>query len=114
MNREALIAAMRNTAAEKPRSVTIKGWGTLFVRPLTTAEVENAPEQPSGEDGKPTAKRSLAIGAARLICDENGERVFDPSSADDVELLAKQPFARLRKVLEAADEDVKEAADPGN
>jgi hypothetical protein len=110
MNRDALIAAMQATAAEKPRAVTIKGWGTLFVRPLTTAEVEEGQTQ----DAASTDKRSLARGAARLICDESGERLFDPANKADVELLAKQPWQRLRRLLEASDEDVKEAGEPGN
>ena len=98
---------MEATAAEKPRAVTIKGWGTLYVRPLTVAEVEEGQEIDAGSKDK----RNLARGAARLICDEDGGRLFDPANAEDVELLARQGWNRLRRVLEAADDDVKAAVE---
>lgn len=107
MDRAQLIAAMQATAAQKPVAVPTKAWGTVFVRPVTVAEVD---EEQQGEAGaKPLAGKSkLARGACRVICTEAGERIFDPSNEADVELLASQPWALLRQLLTAAD------GDPGN
>lgn len=105
MDREQLITAMRQTAAQKPRPVVVEGWGTVYLRELTVAEVE---EQTRDAESKEDKNR-LARSAARLLCDEDGKRLFDPDSAEDVALLATQPWALLRRVLAEAD-DVKEAA----
>ena len=104
MNRDALIAAMQATAGLKPRAVEIKGWGTLHVRTLTVDEVE---EQTADLADKGDKQR-MARAAARVICDEAGQRLFDPGSADDVALLGRQPWSMLRRVLELSE------VDPGN
>lgn len=106
MNRDSLIAAMQAVAAEGPRAVKVRGWGEVYVRSLTTAEVEEAQAETSAVNGKD--KMTLARGAARLICDENGNRLFDHKSDADLKLLAAQPWDLLRKVLEAGDSDVKD------
>lgn len=116
MNRDQLIAAMQAVAAEKPRAVEVRGWGTVYVRSLTTAEVEEAQAEESvdaAKDGKdtPRNRNRLARGAARLLCDEAGTRLFDHNNPDDVALLAKQPWAMLQKILSAGDDEVKEAAE---
>ena len=106
MNREQLITAMQQTANEKPRSVTINGWGTLYVRALTVAEVDaqsNEPEKKDANGNIVLDNTRLARGAARILCDEHGNRIFDPDNAEDVALLAKQPWKRLRKVLAESD-----------
>jgi hypothetical protein len=100
MNREDLIAAMKATASPKPVAVEVKGWGTLHVRPLTVEEVEEASDQKEPADGK---KRTFARGAARIICDAKGKRIFDPANSADVELLASQPWTMLQQVMAAAD-----------
>jgi len=107
MNRADLIAAMQATAARAPRPVDVPGWGQIFVRDVTVAEVEEQNEDTADQKDK----LRLARGAARVICDEAGARLFDPGSEDDVKLLAAQPWRLLRLAL--ADETDK-AADPGN
>lgn len=93
--RDDLIAAMRATASSKPRAVKTKSWGTVFVREVTVAEID---EQTSDTaDGKD--KNRIARGAARVICDEDGKRLFDPANEADVELLASQPWSLLRAVI---------------
>jgi len=109
MTRDELIAAMRATAAPKPVSVTVPGWGTMYVKPPTVGEVDEASDAAEPEDGK---KNRFARGAARLICDADGARVFDPLNVDDVLLLAAQPWSMLQRVMEAA--DVRKADDSGN
>lgn len=108
MTREELIAAMRQTAGAAPVKVKTKQWGTIFVRPVTVAEAEAQAEDTEGTKDK----HRLARGAARVICNEKGERTFDPANAEDVALLASQPWPLLRRVLAAA--DLAEGDDSGN
>lgn len=97
MDRSALIAAMQATAAAPPVAVEVEGWGRVYVRALTVAEMDEASEVESSD------KNKVARGACRVICDETGHRLFDPKSDADVELIAKQPWSMLRKVLAASD-----------
>lgn len=99
MNREELIAAMTATADAKPRAVKVPKWGTVYVRDVTVEEAEaHADDTKDGKD-----KNRIARGAARVLCDESGKRLFDPDSDADVALLAKQPWPLLRKVLQDDD-----------
>lgn len=115
MDRNELITALQQTATQKPKSVFVKGWGTVFIRALTVAEVNLQVELQQGEDvkvigedGKEVIKRidknRLARSAARVMCDEQGNRLLDPDNPEDVALLAKQPWAMLRRVLNASDD----------
>lgn len=108
MDKLALLAAMDSVAAIKPVAVEIKAWGqTVYVKHLTAVEFE----ENAADSDDPQSKHKSARAAARVLCDENGQRLFDPSNQSDVERLAKQPWGLLRKVLAAADfKDV----DPGN
>src|SRR5262245_49531589 len=95
--RDELIAAMQATAARKPRAVETEAWGTVYVRDITVAEVdEQQAEEQEDEDDKRTR---IARGAARIICDAEGNRIFDPESKADVELLASQPWPLLSAVI---------------
>ena len=107
MNREKLIAAMRDKATPKPTAVTINGYGTVYVRKLTVAEVDAQTEET-------TKDNKLARAAARLLCDENGARLFNPDSEDDIKLLSAQPWEDVSEILSAAQTQVIKAADPGN
>lgn len=102
MNRADLIAAMQITASPRPVPVTTPNWGVVFVKPPTVEEVDANTDdaaKPGGDD----KTRRLARAAARVICDEEGTRLFDPSSKDDVDLLAVQPWAMLQLILAGAD-----------
>lgn len=102
MDRDSLMAAMRVTASVKPRPVDVPGWGTVYVRALTVAEVE---EQTADLDKKDDKSR-IARGAARLLCDESGTRMFEPSNGEHVDLLAAQPWELLRKVIDASNQQI--------
>jgi hypothetical protein len=97
MDKNGLLKAMQATASPKPRKVTVEGWGDLFVKSLTVAEV-----QEQQQTGDVNDKRTLAVGAARIICDENGALIFNPADNADIELLAQQPWALLSKVITAS------------
>lgn len=108
MTREELIAAMQQTAGEKPTAVKVKGWGTLYIRSLTVAEVE----QQADDTADKKDKDRIARAAARVICDESGKRLLDPDNEKDVALLSSQPWTMLRKVLSASGTDTGD--DSGN
>lgn len=97
MDAQTLIAAMRATAAAPPRPITVAGWGDLFVRQPTVAEVDIARREAEASDGM-----ELARGACRVICDSSGARVFDPGNSEHVALVASQPWALLQQVIAAA------------
>lgn len=97
--REELIDAMRATAAEAPRAVEVPKWGTVYVRDVTVAEVEEF----TGDTADKKDKQRIARGIARILCDENGVRLFDPDDADDVALIARQPWKMLTKITAIAE-----------
>lgn len=100
MDRLALLAAMDAVAAEKPKAVPVKAWGgTVYVRALSASDFE----ENAADADNPQSKHKAARAAARVLCDENGARLFDPANEADVERLAKQPWALLRKILAATD-----------
>lgn len=102
MNRAELIAAMQTTASQKPVPVTTPSWGVVFVKPPTVEEVD-ANTDDNAKPGEVDRKRRLARAAARVICDEQGQRLFDPMNTADVDLLAVQPWSMLQLILARAD-----------
>lgn len=108
MNREQLLAAMGGLAVEKPRPVSIKGFGTVHIREISIGEID---EQIADTADKKN-KRGVARGACRLLCDENGTRLLDPDDQADVELMAKQPLRILQAINKAAEDD--KADEAGN
>lgn len=95
MDRNALIAAMQATAAAPPAPVDVKGWGTVHIRAVMVSEVE----EQSADTADKQDKNKIARAACRVICDENGKRLLDPDNEEDVALVAKQPWPKLRKIL---------------
>jgi hypothetical protein len=101
MNREELLAAMQGTTA-KPIAVDVPKWGTVYVRSRTLEEVDADAENESKaqeQDKADNKHRRLARAVMNVICDEQGNRVF---TADDLDLIAAQPYFILQKVLAAA------------
>jgi hypothetical protein len=107
MNREEMIAVMEQTAAEKPTAITIKGWGVVHVRAITVEEVEEQADDVADKNDK----TRIARAAARLLCDEDGKRIFNPENKEDIALLSKQPWNKLRLLISTGDEQVKAAAE---
>lgn len=100
MDRQSLIGAMIATASAPLKSVTVPQWGTIYVKAPTVAEVDATSGFKEPEDGK---VRRFARAAARIMCDEHGNRIFDATSEEDIQLLASQPWELLQKVLAAAE-----------
>lgn len=88
--RDDLIAAMRATAAatRELREVKTQSWGTVWMRRPTVAEIDAQDDNPDdSKDGK-----RLARAAARVICDKEGNLLFNPDNEEDVAILAAQPW----------------------
>lgn len=102
MNREQLIAAMKATAGAAPKKFEVEGWGTIYLKPLTVEQCD-LQQQESEVEGKDRLR--FARGIARLICDEHGALLFDPESAEDLELIAQQPWESLKKLIVKGDEE---------
>jgi len=106
MDRASLMAAMEAAASSKPLPVDVPAWGgTVYVRQLTVAEVE---EQTEDTEQK-ADKHRIARATARVLCDEHGVRLFDPRSDADVALIGRQPWNVLRAILAKSNPDT-----PGN
>lgn len=102
MDRATLIAAMQAAASVKPKAVQVEALGgTVYVRALTVAEIEEQSEPAA--DGKPDKAR-IARATARILCDENGQRFFDPSNDADVALISALPWNVLKQISAASNE----------
>lgn len=99
----ALLAALTATAdvAAQTRPVEVPGWGTVYVRPLTVAEVDAAANTRVDDTDK---HLRIARGAARVLCDAQGQRLLDPTNDEHVALLARQPWSLLQRVVAGADD----------
>lgn len=110
--KEELLAAVDAAAARKPVPVSIKGFPKFWVRDRSVGEVD---EQKLNDD-KWIKDHTLTAAAALVICDEQGNLLFDPENAKDRELMKK--FAGLswgrvaQKIVQAAQED--KELDAGN
>lgn len=87
---------MRADGAEAIVKVEVKRWGTVYVRPPLVDEIEK--QEKEAEDGVPLG-RVYARAAARIICDEDGTRLFDPSNEEDITLLMKRRESDLQKII---------------
>lgn len=77
MTKDELRAKILATSNPKPVPVDVPEWGGVFVRPLLVGEIED-----NNADIDP--KLRMARGIARMLCDENGELLFDPESTSDL------------------------------
>lgn len=94
---------MAETANPQPRKVTIEAWGDLWVKAQTVHDVQEQTDADAAAGLADTEeKRRMARAAARVIYDEHGARVFDPTSEEDLALLDAQPWSKLQQVLAVA------------
>lgn len=105
MTLEDLMQRMQSTHNIAPKPVDIPVWGRIYVRPQTVEEADEAVERAGGREEFSklfeSRKRRLALRAAQVICNESGERLFDPSSAEHLDYLTSQPWDLLRQVHES-------------
>lgn len=94
---QAALAANAERVA-KPICVDVPNVGKIYVRPRLVSEYEAAEQ--AVKDGDANA---IAAGAAKILCDENGNR-FPPEIRDGLaKLLAEQPQSILIAIDSAAD-----------
>jgi hypothetical protein len=109
MSRDALIASILSASSPKPVRLEADGIGSVFVRVMTAFDADYARKQLAEhkkEDGCETG-RLLAC----LLCDENGELLFDVANPETVLKLSKLPPGVSTKVLTAANSA--NGAEPG-
>ena len=111
MTRDELRAKILATASPKPVPVNVPEWGDVYVRPLLVGEIEAM-----SSDADP--KLQTARGVARMLCDQNGDLLFDPNSAEDlfaINRLRASSLNRIHEAMEVVNGTSKEAAiDLGN
>lgn len=88
MNKADLRARILATADPKPTSIEVDGWGTVYVKPLTVGDIESF-----SVDTDPALKAARSI--ARVLCDEAGELIFDPQSAEDLFAINRLPLSAI-------------------
>lgn len=94
MNRDELVAAMRAAAPVAIPVECAELGGTVYVRAPAVRDMDRgiALSDPDGKYG-------MALALTQIICDADGDLVFDKSSEDDMKLLASQPAGLLNKLL---------------
>lgn len=100
MTRDDLLAMFKQTAVAEPRPVVIPKFGTVYVRDVTLAEVEE--QRADTSDGKD--KMRMARGVCRVLCEKDGTLLFDANDPDDVRLVSQQPWRVISKIIEVAEE----------
>lgn len=103
-----ILARMAVTGAVSSQIISVPDvpeWGEVFIRRPTVGEVDAEIEQKAPEGAtKDDRPRNIARGAARLLCDSEGNRLFDPGNPADLDFLAAQPWSILQKVVAAGKE----------
>ena len=94
--REALRARVLATASPKPMPVDVPEWGDVYVRPLLVGDVETKTE---GADPKLETARHVA----RLLCDVNGDLLFDVNSAEDLFAINRLKASSLALIYNAVE-----------
>lgn len=77
MDKASLRAQILATANPTPTPVGVPAWGKVYIRPLTVGDIESF----SG-DAAQTNKAARSI--ARVLCNADGELIFDPNDEDDL------------------------------
>jgi len=96
VTKDELRAKILATSNPKPMPVDVPEWGGVFVRPLLVGEIEA-----NSADTDP--KLNMARGIARMLCDENGELLFDASNPTDLFAINGLRASTLSKINAAMD-----------
>lgn len=93
---EALVAGLQALGTIAPKPVTVPVLGTVFVRALSTAELQAMGAQPTD------AGNSIARNICRVLCTAQGQRLLDPDNAEHVALVNAAGWPAMRLIAEAA------------
>ncbi|MEK1930960.1 MAG: hypothetical protein AAAC47_14505 [Pararhizobium sp.] len=104
MNREETRALFVEWGNEAPKPVIVRG-KTIYVRELSTAEMDKRLIA-----AKEDWQKELAItsGATAVVCDDQGNPVFDPTLEVDVKIVGKVAWSRINKIVSAMQTDEEE------
>ena len=94
-------ARMAGDGAADVRSGEVPKWGTVYVRDVTAGESDRWAMQAKERLGDLADVEPTAFAAAIVICDEAGNRVFDPMSSEDLAFLSKRRKRDLNLIVEA-------------
>lgn len=115
MDRSAIRAAILAASNPAPVPVKVPGLGTVFVVVQTayTADIARELLDKHRADDRLNVGRTLAT----IICDQDGELLFDIASTEDVAALAKLRSDTVSTIFLAANKansvDVQEDQEPG-
>lgn len=104
MNKAELRAKILATANPKPTPIDVPEWGRVFAKPLLVGDIESF-----SEDADPALKTARSL--ARVLCDESGELLFDPTSAEDLFSINRLPLSSIKAVNAAVEKMNASSAD---
>jgi hypothetical protein len=111
MNKAELRARILATANPQPAPIEVPGWGTVYIKPLTVGDIESF-----SADTDPALKAARSI--ARVLCDQGGELLFDPTNPEDLFAINRLPLDAISVINAAVDKTnantTTEAIDLGN
>ena len=97
-------AAILNDGAGEARKVTVARWGDVYVRDISGDEFDRYTREAKDALGDLAEVHQYAFAAALVLCDENGNRVFDPMNPEDLALLGKRRKRDLEALVSAGAE----------
>lgn len=93
----------------KPILIKCKGWGEVYALPMTVADAESARSADPEQLRENTNAKALML----VMCDADGNRVFDVKNPDHLAIVLKQPqdylisfLSQVNKVLGTSEEGV--------
>lgn len=92
---------MAEDGAADVRSVEVEKWGTVYVRDMTAGEADRWMSKSKEALGDLADVNPTAFAAAMIICDDKGERVFDPLDRDDLDFLSGRRKRDLDRIMQA-------------
>jgi hypothetical protein len=96
-DKTAFMAAMRAAANPKPLQIDVDGLGVCYVRAITAGQGSELAGMDS-VDKKYENVRNVAI----VLCDADGNLLFDAKNEGDLELLSQQKAGAINAILQAA------------
>lgn len=101
MDRAAFLDALRARAADAHAPRLVEGvdiGGPVYVRPLLASEWAKIVDAATKTDGINARIKGVAL----VLCDADGNRMIDPTSSDEMELIGGLPADDLVAIISAA------------
>lgn len=106
MSRADLVELFRAASNPKPRAVNVPGLGDVYIRTMTAYDADQMRRklETLPKDDGCNVGRTLAF----VLCDEDGESLFDAAAQADAELLSRLPQGVAAALMRAANEGIPE------